>query len=129
MELRTLVIDDSNIQRLVTTMMVKEHEGLKLVGDYVDPLEGIKGAITREADLIIMDVLYKDRTAFDLLDQIAGNVGVILISSWAEYASRAYAYPMMEFLLKPVRWSSFCEAVEHLSQLRARGQRPVGIAN
>ncbi len=129
MKFKTVVIDDSNVQRMATSFLVKQHEELELIGDYSDPIAGIEAAITHGADLLILDVLYESFTAFDFLDNLDENTGVILNSAWAEYANRARNYPLTEFILKPMKRSTFAEAVDSiiLEKLqRSRNSRIMG---
>lgn len=129
MKFKTVVIDDSNVQRMATSFLVKQHEDLELIGDYSDPISGIEAAISGGADLLILDVLYENFTAFDFLDNLNENTAVILNSAWAEYANRVRAYPLTEFILKPMKRSTFGEAVDSLIFEKLQRNRNGGVVS
>lgn len=129
MRLKTVIIDDSSIQRMAATFLVGNHPQLEIVGAYEDPREGVRAAVELEADLVILDVLYKDFTAFDLLDLLDPDTGVILNSSWTTYANRARLYPLTEFLLKPLKRSTLDEAISNIIEQKSKREDTSGLVH
>ncbi len=111
MKYKTIVIDDSSIQKLATSFLVQTHPQLELVGSYANPYEGIKAIYDNKVDIVLLDILMEDVDAFELLDLIEINAAVILNSTWSKFEGPAWEYGAVDFLLKPIPRVSFGEAV------------------
>lgn len=81
MKYSTLVIDDSSIQRLATSVLVKNHPNLELIGSYESPYKGIKAVYDQKVDIVFLDVLMENVDAFELLDNIEINSAIVLNST------------------------------------------------
>lgn len=112
MQYTTLVIDDSSIQRLATTILVKNHPQLKLVGSFQNPFCGIRAVYEKKVDIVFLDVLMDHVDAFELLDNIEINAAIILNSTWANFAVKAFDYGVDDFLMKPMPKKRFEKAVQ-----------------
>ncbi|MEM6541086.1 MAG: hypothetical protein AAF634_07975, partial [Bacteroidota bacterium] len=89
MTYKTIIIDDSSVQRLATTFLVKNHPKLEFVGAYADPYEGIQAVYEKRVDILLLDVLIDNVTAFELLDSIEIPSTILINSTWEKYASIA----------------------------------------
>ncbi|SHH00243.1 LytR/AlgR family response regulator transcription factor [Flagellimonas flava] len=112
MKYTVLVIDDSSIQRLATSILVKNHPQLKLLGAYGNPYEGIKAIYDEKPDMVFMDVLMDNVDAFELLDSIEVLPPIILNSTWSKFAARAFDYGINDFLMKPMPKKRFDIAIK-----------------
>ncbi len=112
MQYTTLVIDDSSIQRLATTILVENHPKLKLVGSFQNPFCGIRAIYEKKVDIVFLDVLMEHVDAFELLDNIEINAAIILNSTWANFAAKAFDYGVNDFLMKPMPKKRFELAVQ-----------------
>nr|WP_299074601.1 response regulator [uncultured Allomuricauda sp.] len=116
MRYKTIVIDDSSIQRLATSTLVKNHPNLELVGSYANPYQAIKAIYDQKVDVVFLDVLMEDVTAFELLDSIEINAAIVLNSTWENFAERAFDYGINDFLMKPMPKKRFDIAVGKIIQ-------------
>ena len=114
MKYTAIVIDDSSIQRLATSFLVKNHPQLQLAGSYSSPYEGIKAIYDMKADIVFLDVLMNDVDAFELLDSIEINAAIVMNSTWEKFAKHAFDYGINDFLTKPMPKKRFNEAVEKI---------------
>jgi len=114
MKYTALVIDDSSIQRLATTILIKNHPNLKLVGSYQNPYCGIKAVYDEHVDIVFLDVLMEHVDAFELLDNIEVNAAIIMNSTWSCFASKAFDYGIDDFLMKPMPKKRFNIAVDKI---------------
>ncbi|TXN36748.1 response regulator [Flagellimonas hymeniacidonis] len=114
MKYTTLVIDDSSIQRLATTVLVKNHPDLKLIGSYQNPYCGIKAVYDEKVDIVFLDVLMEHVDAFELLDNIEINAAIIMNSTWSDFAAKAFEYGIDDFLMKPMPKKRFNIAVDKI---------------
>lgn len=111
MKYSTIIIDDSSIQRLATTFLVKNHPQLQLIDAFENPFEGIKAIYDHKVDLVFLDVLMGETNAFELLDSIEINAAIIMNSTWSKFAMPAYDYGICDFLTKPISKKRFEQSV------------------
>lgn len=114
MKYSTIVIDDSSIQRLATSVLVKNHPNLELIGSYGNPYEAIKTIYDQKVDIVFLDVLMENVDAFELLDNIEINSAIILNSTWENFAEKAFDYGINDFLMKPMPKKRFDIAIEKI---------------
>lgn len=114
MKFKTIVIDDSSIQRLATSILVKTHPRLELVGSYANPYEGIKALYDQKVDIVFLDVLLEDVNAFELLDSIEIKASIIINSTWPKFEKTAQNYGIHDFLMKPMPKKRFYNAVDRI---------------
>jgi len=114
MKYSTLVIDDSSIQRLATSVLVKNHPNLELIGSYGNPYEAIKVIYDQKVDIVFLDVLMENVDAFELLDNIEINSAIVLNSTWENFAERAFDYGINDFLMKPMPKKRFDIAIDKI---------------
>ncbi|MEM9648032.1 MAG: response regulator [Bacteroidota bacterium] len=124
MKYTVLVIDDSSIQRLATSILVKNHPQLKLLGAYGNPYEGIKAIYDEKPDMVFMDVLMDNVDAFELLDSIEVLPPIILNSTRSKFAVRAFDYGINDFLMKPMPKKRFELAVKKVISYIRKAQPP-----
>ncbi len=107
MSFKTIIIDDSSIQRLATTFLVKNHPHLEFKGDFENPYEGIKAVYEKKADILLFDVLFDDVNSFELLDAIEIPCSIVMNSTWARYEETANQYGIYDFIEKPISKKDF----------------------
>lgn len=111
MKYKTIVIDDSSVQRLATSFLVQTNPELEFVGAYKNPFEGIKAIYDHDVDIVLLDVLVDNVNAFELLDAIEINAAVIMNSTWPKFEIPALAYGAIDFLAKPISRVTFNRAI------------------
>ena len=111
MHYSTVVVDDSHIQRVATSFLIKSHPALELKAGFECPEEGIRYAIEQKADLLFLDVLYEDQDIFALLDELRPDMDIIFNSSWAHFQKESVRLSAAGFLKKPMRRLDFEECI------------------
>jgi two-component system response regulator LytT len=69
-------------------------------------------------DLILMDIELADGQSFEIFDQIKVKSPVIFITSYDEYALRAFKVNSIDYLLKPVQTEDLDAALEKFRELK-----------
>ena len=57
MKLRSIVVDDSSMQRMAVAKLVNNHPNLTLVADYSNAIEAKNGIKNNEIDLIFLGTI------------------------------------------------------------------------
>lgn len=112
MKLNTIVVDDSAIQRITIAKLITDHPHLKLSGDFSNALEAKSHISNHEVDLIFLDIEMPHISGFDLLDGLKVKPQIIIITSKADYAVKAFDYSATDFLQKPIKKERFIQSVK-----------------
>ena len=112
MKLNCVIVDDSSLQRMVITKLVKNHTNLYLVGDFSNANEAKNCMIVHNIDLIFLDIEMPVINGFDFIDGLKVKPQVIFITSKAEYALRAFDYDATDYLQKPIQLERFNASVK-----------------
>jgi len=118
MKLRTIVIDDSSLQRMIISKLVDNHPKLLLSGDYKSALETYQQIKDGDVDLMVLDVEMPVLSGLDFLVSLENPPQTILISRNPDYAVKAFDYGVTYYLLKPLSEVKFDTAIKKVIQQR-----------
>ncbi|MCK0145369.1 LytTR family DNA-binding domain-containing protein [Arenibacter sp. F26102] len=107
MKLRSIIVDDSSMQRIAVAKLVNKHPNLIMVAEYSNAIEAKNGIKNNEIDLIFLDVEMPIINGFDLLESLENPPQVILITGNPEYALKAFDYDVTDYLHKPITLTRF----------------------
>ncbi len=110
--LKTIVIDDSTVQRAAVIKHVENHPDLHLTGEYHNGINARKILMENETDLIFLDVEMPVLDGFQLLESLDHRPQIIIITSNPDYALQAFDYNVTDYLLKPIAKERFNESVK-----------------
>ena len=111
-KLKSIIIDDSEIQRVALSKIVNKHPNLILEGSYRNGIQAKNMEADKNVDLIFLDIEMPLIDGFDLLDNLKGDSQVIVVSGKADYALKAFDYNVTDYILKPVNQHRFDIAVK-----------------
>jgi DNA-binding LytR/AlgR family response regulator len=112
MKLRSIIVDDSAMQRLAIAKLINSHLSLTLVAEYSNAIEANSGIKNDEIDLIFLDVEMPIFSGFDFLETLENPPQVILITGKTDYALKAFDYDVTDYLYKPISLSRFDASVK-----------------
>ena len=111
-KIKTLVVDDEELARLVLRELIHPHPEMHLVGECANGFEAVKAVAEHKPDLIFLDVQMPKLSGFDVLELIGTETPVIFVTAYDQYAMRAFEVHAVDYLLKPVGRERFEAAVE-----------------
>ncbi len=112
MKLRSIIVDDSSMQRMAVAKLVNNHPNLALIAEYSNAIEAKNGIKNNEIDLIFLDVEMPIISGFDLLESLDNSPQVILITGKPDYALKAFDYDVTDYLHKPITLARFDASVK-----------------
>lgn len=120
MSLSTYIIDDE--EHAVGTLLdyVNRTAGLMLAGTATDPVSAIPcltGA--NPPDLLLLDVDMPGISGLELAGLVHADTRVIFITSYREYGVEAFALSAVDYLLKPISYARFFQAVQKVKEQRS----------
>lgn len=117
---KALIVDDEELARKLLREMLASHSEVDVVGECANGMEALKAAAERKPDLLFLDVQMPKLTGFDVLELIdRGNLAVIFVTAYDQYAMKAFDVHAVDYLLKPFSRERFEAALE-----RAKAQGP-----
>ncbi len=110
--LRTLVVDDSDVQRKLLVKMVNDNESLLLLDACKNALEARNTLKNNDIDIIFLDVEMPVINGFDFINSIEKCPQIVLTTVSPEYAMKAFDHDVTDYLLKPISTARFNIAVK-----------------
>ncbi|TMM56780.1 response regulator transcription factor [Maribacter algarum] len=111
-KLRTIVVDDSSLQRMAVSKLINDHPHLDLVAEYNNGMEAYKNVEKNQIDLIFLDVEMPILDGFEFIESLSNIPQIVLITSKPDYALKAFDYDVTDYLLKPITKSRFAASIK-----------------
>lgn len=111
-KLGALIVDDEELARHILRELLQSHPDIQVLAECTNGFEAVKAAAEHKPDLIFLDVQMPKLTGFDVLELIEGDVAVIFVTAYDQYAMRAFEVHAVDYLLKPIGKERFQAALE-----------------
>ena len=120
--MRCLIVEDDPIARAVIERYA-QRAGLDVVASAPDAASARHAAAQASFDVAFADVELPDGSGLDVARELTGRAEVVLVTARKRYAVEAFALGAADYLLKPVDYDRFEQALERVRQLAA-GRAP-----
>ncbi len=112
-----MILDDDELSRRIIEEFINKTDGLELTHSCSDPVVGINELKSDDnVDLIFLDIEMPEMTGLDFLASLSITPQVIIFSSKGKYALDSYNYDVTDYLLKPVDYTRFLQAVSKVQK-------------
>lgn len=109
---RTAIIDDDELSRMILERHIKATPSLELVATFNSSTEGLAWLLKNDSiDILFLDVEMPEMTGIELLRSLPKKPQTILITSHKDFALQAFELQVSDYLLKPVDFTRFTQAV------------------
>jgi DNA-binding LytR/AlgR family response regulator len=115
MKINCLIVDDEPLAREGLENYVRDIDFLRLAGSAPDPLAALPLLEQHSIDLLLLDIEMPKLSGLDFLRSLRQPPLVILTTAYPNYALEGYELEVLDYLLKPITYNRFLQAV-----LRAR---------
>ena len=121
--LRVVVVDDEPLARERIVTLVRETDGLELVGEGGNGLEALDLISRLDPDLLFIDVEMPELSGFGVIAALdrSSVPGVVFVTAFTHYAMQAFDVGAIDYLHKPVTRARFLAAVERARERLAHG--------
>ncbi len=107
-----VVLDDEPGSLNLLVHYVKNHPQLELLQSFTYSIEAMAWLRENKVDLLITDIDMDEIDGIDLVHSLIRKPLVILCTGHPEFSLRAHEVSPVDFLIKPIRYDSFMNAVE-----------------
>lgn len=108
-----IIIDDDKITCKILEEFIAKTSGLRLKKTFFNPIEALDSReIIQSGNLIFLDMEMPEMHGLDFLQTSIQIPQVIIVSGSKNYASDAFDFNATDFLLKPITYSRFLQAIE-----------------
>ena len=91
---------------------------LDLIGTFNDSVSAVDQLRKRHnIDLAFIDVKSIGADSFDIIGNLENAPNIIVVSSTGQYARKAFDYNVVDYLIKPVKYSKFSRGVDRTLKL------------
>jgi DNA-binding LytR/AlgR family response regulator len=108
---RVLIVDDEFLARKLLSGYVSKIERLELVGTCSDAFEAMTVLQREPVDILLLDIHMPDITGLELVRNLKNMPAVIFTTAYSEYAIDSYELGAVDYLLKPIGFPRFFQAI------------------
>ena len=117
--IKCLIVDDEQHAIDILVHYIKQTSYLELVASSTKPVEALQIVATQQVDLVFLDIQMPDLSGIDFIKAINGKAKVILTTAYSEFAIEGFDLEVVDYLLKPIRFPRFLNAVQKAVKITA----------
>jgi two-component system, LytTR family, response regulator len=121
MRISCIIIDDQPNALSLMEEYITKMPSLLLKGIFFDAIDALEFLKKERIDLIFSDINMPLLTGLELADILPRNQKFIFTTAFAEHALNSFSYYVIDYLLKPITFKRFVQAVNKVETLLASG--------
>jgi len=111
-----LIVEDEPLSAEILTDYIRQVPFLELRSVCADAIFAMELLQKEKIDLLFLDIHLPKLKGMEFLESLRNPPRVIIISAYKDYALQAFELNVVDYLLKPIRFSRFLKAVNKLEQ-------------
>ncbi|NIF05745.1 response regulator transcription factor [Chryseobacterium sp. Tr-659] len=115
-KMKCLIIDDEPLARFHLKELAGQIDFLVVEGTCATALEADTIVKEKEIDLLFLDINMPYLTGLEFLEQLENPPLCILTTAYSEYALEGFRLQVVDYLLKPIAFNRFYQAVNKAQQ-------------
>jgi DNA-binding LytR/AlgR family response regulator len=115
--MKCIIVDDNKMARMALKQLVSQIPDLELVAECTDATEALSSLNNTQIDLLLLDIEMPDMSGLDLTRNLGNNRPLIIFTTAKkDYAVEAFELNVVDYLVKPLAFPRFRQAVEKASE-------------
>ena len=110
-KIKRIVVDDEPLAVEMLATYIRKTPSLELAGTFTDPVQAVSAMAEIKPDLVFLDIQMPDLNGLELARLIPEDTRIIFTSAFRQYAFESYEVEALDYILKPIRYQKFLEAV------------------
>ncbi len=122
--LHCVIVDDEALARDVLHEYLSRLDGIASIRQFGNPREALTYLASKEADVLFVDIEMPGMNGIEFLNQLAG-AGLshppitVFTTAYRNYAFDGFELGAIDFLLKPIAYSRFVQAIDKVREFIA----------
>lgn len=114
--LSCLIVEDEHPAQVLLTAYLAQLPSLQLVACCSSAMEALDILRQKSIDLLLLDIHLPGLSGIDFLKTLTHKPAVILITAYSEHALESYELGVTDYLLKPVSFERFVQAINKATE-------------
>jgi two-component system, LytTR family, response regulator len=114
---KCIIVDDEYLAQDLIAGYLSKIPGAEVVAKCSNAMEAMAALQNGNIDIMFLDIQMPDLTGLELLKSIKNKPVVILTTAYSEYALESYDFDITDYLLKPIRFERFIQAINKATEL------------
>ena len=111
MTIRCAIIDDEPLALGLIASYVKKTPSLELCGTYSSAVQAMNELPNNPVDLLFLDIQMPDLNGLEFSKMVPERTRIVFTTAFEQYAIDGYRANALDYLLKPISYADFSEAV------------------
>lgn len=116
MMLSCAIVDDEPLALSLLETYVKKTPFLNLKGKYSSAVAAMKGLKEAPVDILLLDIQMPELNGLEFSQMVSADTRVIFTTAFSQYALDSYKVNALDYLLKPISYKDFLEAINKAQQ-------------
>lgn len=117
---KCVIIDDEELARELLKNYVSKVDFLEVVGSFENPLEAISILQKETVHIVFLDIQMPEIKGTDFAKLIPSSTKIIFTTAYSEYALEGFELNAIDYLLKPIAFQRFLQAVQKIKGEQAQ---------
>lgn len=114
--IRCCVIDDEPLAGKLISSYVEKTPMLTLVGTFLSASDAVRDILDGNVDLVFLDIEMPQINGMEFAKIIPSNCRIIFTTAYDRYAVQGFKVNAVDYLLKPVSYDEFLQAVDRAAK-------------
>ncbi len=111
-----LIVDDEPLAREIIATHVSKIPNWEVVANCINAEEAYEALLNNTIDVLFLDIQMPIITGVEFLQSLLNPPFVIFTTAYSEYALKGYELNVIDYLLKPISFGRFTQAVEKVNK-------------
>ncbi len=126
--MKCILVDDNKMARMALKQLVSQMPQLELVAECEDAEEALAAVNVNQVDLLLLDIEMPGMTGLDFTRQLGINKPLIIFTTAkTDYAVEAFELSVVDYLVKPISFGRFRQAVEKAEEALESNKEEVKV--
>lgn len=119
---KCMIVDDEPVAIRIIRQHMGKINNYEIVKSSTDVMEAFEYLTSNPVDLLLLDIEMPELTGIQLFKTLEHPPGLILITAHRDYAVEGFEINAVDYLLKPVSFPRFMQAIDRFEQSRLQGK-------
>ena len=127
MKYKCIIIDDEELARNLIKSYAERLDFIEVVGTFENPLNALKVIKNEKIDLVFLDIQMPDMKGTDFSKLLPPETQIVFTTAYSEYALAAFDLGAEDYLVKPITFERFLQAINKIKFKRNSGNFDLNI--